>query len=412
MLIFSCETKTDIGYDILPDDDILDLNITDTTSIDVYTLLMDSLATDNVNTLLLGEYIDPIFGYSKASFVCQYGLVEYPYFTLDHTYSSVVLTLPLDTSIYGNIANVQNITIYRLENNLDEDATYFADHNPDEFTLGTIIGELSYTPNPTDTAIYIPLSQAFGEELFDLPTNAPDSIFNDSIFKADYFSGIYVKTESADKDAAIIKTAINTESVITVLAEKIDDSETVIDSFRITSNLSSNIRFNMFEHDYSTTSFYNQIDDETGEPDSVAYVQAMGGLRTKIIFPFIEDLKELGDIAIYRAELIINTESPSITDEANFPVIEDMLLAGYDPENEYYLLSEYISATGYIGVAINENSYSFDIAGYIRDILDRNIENNGLLLFAYSGSTNFGRTVITSGNHSNKMKLYITYAKL
>ncbi len=134
----------------------------------------------------------------------------------------------------------------------------------------------------------------------------------------------------------------------------------------------------------------------------------MGGLRTKIKFPFIKDLKELGNIAIYRAELVINTAPSSITDEANFPVIENIFLAGCTSENKYYLLQEY----GYSGVAINENSYSFDIAGYIRDILDGNIENNGLLLFAYSGNTNFGRSVITTGNHSNRMKLYITYAKL
>ena len=89
-----------------------------------------------------------------------------------------------------------------------------------------------------------------------------------------------------------------------------------------------------------------------------------------------------------------------------------MLLTGYDPENEYYLLPEYYSGNGYVGVAINEGSYKFDIAGYIRDILDGNLENNGLLLSAYSGSTNFGRSVITTGNHSDRMKLYITYAKL
>ena len=405
VLIFSCETKTDIGYDILPDDDILDLNVIDSTSIEVYTLLMDSIATDNVNTLLLGEYIDPIFGYTKTSFVCQYGLAEYPEYTSDYTIDKVVLTLTLDTisEHYGNSAGVQDITVYRLETVLDEDTTYFGNHDPSEFMTGTIIAEQEVSLDTVFNSIDITFNQTFADEF----STVPDSVSSDDDFK-NFLKGIYVNSEVQGNDGSIIKVDLRSESVITVYSS---DGE-ARDTFIISGNLSSNVRFNMFEHDYSMTTFYDQIGDETGEQDSVAYVQAMGGLRTKIKFPFIEDLKELGDIAIYRAELVINTESSSITDETNFPVIDNMLLTGYDPENEYYLLPTYASANGYVGVSINENSYSFDIAGYIRDILDGNIENHGLLLFAYSGSTNFERTVITTGNHSDRMKLYITYAKL
>ncbi|MCF6364990.1 MAG: DUF4270 domain-containing protein [Bacteroidales bacterium] len=404
--VTSCETKTDIGIDVLPEDDILDINIIDTTSIEVYTLLMDSMSTNNVGKLLFGEYIDPVFGYTKAGFVCQYGLVDDPKYTSSYSIDKVVLTLTLDTvtPYYGNISGVHNIKLYRIPVIIYEDSTYFADYDPVDFLDGTIIGQKAVNLDTINRTIDIELTQAFADEF----QSVPDDISTNDDFKS-FLKGIYVTSEIQDNDGTILKIDLREESVITVYSSL----GAVKDTFIVSADLSSNVRFNMFEHDYSTTSFYSQIGDETSLQDSVAYVQAMGGLRTKIIFPFIEQLNELGDIAIYRAQLVINTAPSSLTSEPDYPVIKDMMLAGYDPENEYYLLPEYTSATGgYIGVAVNENSYSFEIGGYIRDILDGKIENNGLLLFAYSGSSNFERSVITTGNHSDRMKLYITFSKL
>ena len=56
--------------------------------------------------------------------------------------------------------------------------------------------------------------------------------------------------------------------------------------------------------------------------------------------------------------------------------------------------------------------YRFDIANYIREIMNEDIQNKGLYLFPVTGSENFNRSVITSGRNSNRMKLIITYTKL
>jgi len=402
MLIFSCETHTELGYNILPEGDILDINISDTTSVNVYTLLMDSIATNNVSILLLGEYIDPIFGYSKASFVCEYGLAEYPTFTDSHTIDSAVLYLTKDTiNYYGNLSATHNITVYELNTSL-HDTAYFADHDPSDFLAGEIIGQKSYSPDLNDSIIAITLSSSFAQNF----QTIADVTTNDN-FK-DFFKGIYISSGVAGNDGAILKLNINPYSLIKVFFH--NDNDTSI--FNVTSNLTTNIRFNLFEHDYSSTDFYNNIGDETSAQDSVAYIQAMGGLRTKITFPSIEMLKDLGSIAINRAELVINTAPSLVTFDSDYPAIEAMILTAYDPENEYYLLPEYISGTSYKSVAYDDGSYKFDIAGYVRDILDGNVENNGLLLFSGSGSTTMKRTIITTGAHSNRMKLIISYTKL
>jgi len=405
LLIFSCETNTKLGYNILPEDDILNFKIIDTSSVKVYTLFEDSIATDKVNSLLLGEYNDPIFGYSKANFVCEYGIVEYPNFTTDYEIDSAILYLVPDTinlNHYGNFSQTQELTVYELENQLNDTITYYNNLNPIQFTTGRIIGEKSYIPNSKDTLVAIKLSEEFASMFKSLD----NSIQNDA-FKT-VFKGVYITSESTGNDGAIFKYKLNSESLIKVYSH-INETEYI---FKVSASLNSNIRFNLFEHDYSSTTFYSNIENETIEQDSVAYIQAMGGLRTKIKFPTINELKKLGKIAINRAELIIKTAPNLITYENDFSVNEKMILTGCSNESQYYLLPEYISGTTYRSVAYSDGSYKFDLAGYIRDIIDGNVENNGLFLFAGSASTSIKRTVITSGNHSNKMKLIISYTKL
>ena len=405
LLIFSCETDTKLGYNILPKDDILDFQIIDTSSVEVYTYLEDSIATDKVSSLLLGEYNDPIFGYSKASFVSEYGIVEYPSFTADYTIDSAILYLVPDTinlNHYGNLSNSQEIKVYEIKNSLNDTITYFNNFNPEDLD-GELLGVKEYSPSASDTLVAIRLQDGFA---LSFKTLASD-VSNDS-FK-DFFKGIYVTSETSGHDGAILKFKLNSESTIKVYSHLENGDEYI---FSISANLNSDIRFNLFTHDYSTTSFYNNIGNETIAQDTVAYIQAMGGLKTKIKFPFINELKKLDKIAINRAELIVPTANENITEEATFPVIENMVLTGISDDGKYYLLPEYISNNSYKTVSYTNSSYKFDIAGYIRDILDGNAENNGLFLFSGSGSTSMKRSVITTGNNSNRMKLVISYTNL
>ncbi len=414
MLIFSCQSKTNIGHGILPEDDIINAEIIDTFSLSVYTLSMDTINTSGVSELLLGEYTDPIFGYSKASFVCQYGLAEYPTFSQesDHVADSAVLTLILDTvnlNYYGNIETAHTIQVYRLEDDLDSDTIYYGNHDPSEFVTGTLLGETTLIIDPESDSVKITLNESLAEEFLD----AENDVFTSSENFINFFKGIYIKSECENNDGAILKFNICSESVLRIYFHY-DDGTTTGDGleFKVTPNVSSTVRFNMFEHDYTGVAFEENIDNEEDPQDSVAYLQTMGGLRTKINIPHIESLKDLGDIVIYRAELIIKTAPSEDFEESSYPAIEKLLLTGYSPEYEYYLLSEYISGTSYLGENYSDGEYRFDIAGYLQNIIDGSTENNGLYLFSAAGNKYFNRSVITTGNHSEKMKLYITYTKL
>jgi hypothetical protein len=75
-------------------------------------------------------------------------------------------------------------------------------------------------------------------------------------------------------------------------------------------------------------------------------------------------------------------------------------------------LSEYYTGASYLPTTLETDAYRFEIASYVKDVLDGTIENNGIWLFPYAASDNYSRSVITTGSHSDKMKLIISYVKL
>ena len=110
--------------------------------------------------------------------------------------------------------------------------------------------------------------------------------------------------------------------------------------------------------------------------------------------------------------MIINSAPTNISYETDFPAINKTLITGYVSETSSILIPDYITQSAYAGEIYTDGTYRYDIAAYIQNILDGTTENNGINLFPASDGNNFSRTVITTGNNSNPMKLVITYTKV
>ncbi len=69
-LFASCEKpENSIGLELQEGDDILGFFTSDTTTLKVSTLIEDSLKTDELTSVMLGNYNDPIFGRTLTSFI-------------------------------------------------------------------------------------------------------------------------------------------------------------------------------------------------------------------------------------------------------------------------------------------------------------------------------------------------------
>lgn len=408
----SCDKETDLGIDVQPESDRLYLTYTDTLEIKSFTASEDSLTSYSNSLNLLGSYVDPVFGIADASFLTQLRLSSNNV-TFDEnsdgglTADSIVLTLVLKET-YGNTSSSQNISVYRLNQSIYKDSTYYSDIQADNYYLTSdLIGTMSYIPANVDTLLKIKLDVSFAEMLLNQDTLTYTS--NETFLE--FFKGIYVKTDQATSDGAIACFDLLSDSSLVTLYYKDDAVNSEFD-FLINSYCA---RINSYQHDYSATVFSGNIDDATFQ-DSVIYLQGMGGVKARLIFPNINHWRGISNIAINKAELFVPIEmKESSLDDFDIPIdltvriINDDYTQQLVPDDPYYnSTNEYFNGT----YSSDEKAYRLNITRYFQQLINGSFSDNGLFLFPLEKRISPKRVVINSGQHSNNMKLLVTYTKI
>lgn len=411
----SCNEDQNFGLDILPDEDLLNTTISDTFEIEVYTVESEHLSTSNSTTLLLGSFIDPIFGGVKSSFAAQFYQVSYPSFPEDIVLKDIKLYLPLktDDEYLGDIFVPQEIFIYRLTETLNLDSVYYSDENPSDFYQDELIGQATITSTDFDTVLVITLNDELGMDFIQNEETYFYSGLDNSFY--DIFKGIYVTTNEQINDAAIYKIDY-TSSDFRMQIDYHRDSD--MDStyeyiFPVKTSsyygIDYSARFSIFEHDHTNATFYEQLANPFTIQDDLAYIQAMGGTKVRLNFINLSKLNEDNNIVINKAELVVKTDDGQ-TNQTN-----SLSIVGYTEDNKIVFFEDfYNSGTGdYYGAGYNEKNseYRFNLTRVVQGIMDNEEQDFDFYLVDKAASYDYNSTVITTASHENKMKLVITYTK-
>src|SRR5690554_3635590 len=141
----SCEKPEEsVGINLQPEEDIFGVGYTDTVTISLKTVEEDSLRADNITPGLIGAYMDPVFGLTKATHNTELRLTSNnPSFvreggTMDQVViDSVVLSLwyaappavPGSSDevspVYGGLGP-QHFQVFELDEYLSFDSAYYA----------------------------------------------------------------------------------------------------------------------------------------------------------------------------------------------------------------------------------------------------------------------------------------------
>ncbi|MFH0867608.1 MAG: DUF4270 domain-containing protein [Bacteroidota bacterium] len=416
----TCEKPSEVGLEIQPPGDKLDVVYCDTISLVTYTVLEDSIRTDETSNNLLGCYIDPVFGKNTSGFYTHIRLSSNaPAFGTNPVVDSLILSLEYK-SYYGDTLSPQWVKVYEIAEDFYKDSSYYS--NRELSITGDVLASKTFYPLPTDDVyiggdtlsaqLRIRLDTTFGHNILNAAAGSPQLTDNTGFLE--YFKGLYVTALPIGGTGCIMSfDLLSYLSNVTLYYHNADNDSLkyifVIDE--------SSARFNHFNHSnylYADPYLRSEIYGDTAKGDSLLYLQGMAGLKIRIQYPYLTDLVKNGRVAINKAELIIPVEDYNTSLE-DFVPPEKLVLIEEKDGNIRFLLDQYEGAAYYGGTYDATNKqYKFNIARHVQQVIDGIKENIGLSLVVYTADrpNKANRVVIKGSKRTENLRLLVTYTKL
>lgn len=437
----ACEEDEDsLGVEVLPKEDLISVkSVILLDDISSYTFNEELVKTDESSKSLFGNFNDGAFGNTTIDFATQFRLQFFPEYGENPAVDSINLILRY-RKVYGDTITPQTFRIYELESGLNIDADYTQDVDLKSMASSQLLGEISYTPKiATDslkTVIYqqiisIPLDVSLGEKI--LNADSLDLINNDVFLE--YFKGLYIESvrENTGEGSIVQLDAISSDGGILgsglVVYYKNDTLRSIIENdpevedssffmpFLVTEN---SARVNAMVHDYSGTPFEENLNSEL-EEDSLLYVQATGGLRSRILIDNLiswqdsitvsDDGTDTIPYGINKAELIFQVDTIASDIHNHFPPTQ-LLFTVLDEDGEEGLPIDYVFNPDYYGGGLRPDyTYHFNITQHLQEIINGKIGNHGFFLTPANKNNQANRVVLKGARSTTGVKLVITYSK-
>lgn len=429
-LVFTtaCNKDSDIGLDVVPQEDLIGLYTTDTMTLVTYTVVEDSLRTDESPTVVLGHCVDDEFGTSTCGVYSQFSIpnnlsgIDFldPCPSGGIVLDSCILMLAYKYDYYGDTSVQQTFSVFQMTDMIYKDSNYFSNQNRNYYP--SAIGSLTFSPQPRTSVnaegamqaahIRIPIDMNWANQVF---SQSGGTNLDGNTNWLQYMNGLYITPTGGGKSLMYF----SMQDTLTGLRFYYHTSCNDTTDFTFVVN-SSTAYYSRYTHDYSSApgELAAQLAD-TNYPGSVCFVQSNAGLKTRIKFPYLKSWYDnLGyPAAINKAELVI-FGIPDLDNPDNFPLNTRMFLTSIDSVKREHLLIDMFESNDYYGGSLNTttNVYKINIARYIQSTLTGDREENGLFLKEIFGTENGRRSTIGSGyplaDPSKRMYLRLVYTRI
>lgn len=415
-LFSACENTSTIGLEVDPSIAVHG------TLVDTITIRSETVAepvavtyggSGNLARYPLGFLTDPLFGTTDAALAMSVNLPSEAYdFGANPILDSAVLVLPYSTEFYGDSTSNYSVEVHQLSNNLAKQTSFPADasYSFDNLVLGSRSGRIYPTTpfkiydvinNAKDTLktvvpqLRIKLSTA---EIFGRLVNQSAATRKYNSYFNDMFKGLYVQMNKSNTSTpgGIMFFNFSASNANLALYYRKDNAanttgkDTIAVNFPIA--LPTNPVAAKVVHNYVGTAIESQLDNPATQY-AETYVQAMGGVRTKLSFPYLQLFSQsAGKIAINKAELVVDVKTGS--DILPFAAAPRLALYRYDiaeqrkniPDNDIGSSTTFgdprnvgqAAFGGYFNTATRQ--YVFVVTAYLQDLIDGKTTNYGTYL--------------------------------
>ncbi|MET7000800.1 DUF4270 family protein [Chitinophaga defluvii] len=415
----SCEKKGFTYDNIIATPDETNYTITDTLTVDMRTIQLDSVITSNQATLLIGQKQDPSFGKITAGTFFQ---LKLPANTLETKalYDSLELLIKPNGFVYGDSTTTQEIQVFPVLEKIQPSTDNYYLYNTSNFATGsTTLGTFNGIIRPNvDTLLHIKMSDAKGAEIFDLFKNKADEVSSQNNFQ-EYLQGLALQ---AGTNSTLVNGFQGSESTVIMRLHYHLDGLDVEKKYIDFTLYNPQVQFNRIQADRTGTALSSLapgvdglLSDATGNS---TFIQAITGVVTRIDIPYLKSLPAVSKyFKLIQASLVVAPIAGTYNDYQlpyrltlcaanNKNMVTDTLP---DPVNGYAQYGNLV-----IDNMLHEKTaYTYDITRYcINEINSTNYTTRGLVLIpsAYDARTRLDRTIIgDQKNKTNRIKIQVYY---
>ncbi len=372
-----------------------------------FTRSWDSVSTKNPSQVILGNYDDPIFGRTNASFFTRILLSKSsPDFGEGTICDSVKVRIAY-SSYYGVEGDDIDLKVYPL---LDEQVDSLSYYSNGTVNYGPAIADTMVVIGPRDT-VFNGVDTLVGFLSFDAdPAYFQTNIFDAAINGESHFAdnedfvkevpGLYFTDEGAGSSVAGYFNLDASGSLIQLYYHTgVDDTIAKVFNLTFGQNFGDpTLSYNLFSNDYSNAQFdLDMVDTLNGEV--LTYVQGGSGVRTELHFPDLDTLIGKG-YSINRAELSFDVLQGT-AGQYRFP---GSLILIQDLDTAQQLIKDYTSSVNPTGgtvarTDVREFNYTFNVTRMVHDFVNDREEILPILIAPSSSSGNLHRVVLGGGMH-------------
>jgi Domain of unknown function (DUF4270) len=416
--ISSCEKATiNIGNDFIANTPT-SLVFTDTLTTHISTIYVDSFATSAPPALLVGNYIDPLFGAVSSRSFLQVGLPTSTSIPAGSIYDSTEIILKFNKKYYyGDTTKPYTVTVNQLASPIsfppNQNTFYNKDslsYNPATLVLGST--QLpNIRPSILDTLAITLNGDTTGKDLFDKCVTGAVEIQNNPAF-LNYFKGLAISGNSSNS----LVGAFNDTVQMRLYYHTPGGSNYTYLSFTFINPFYefNNISVNRTGTAIAALSSTNKVlpSSATG---NAGYDQYITGSMVKISFPYLQNLLQLPNfVKIIKAQLLVKPVQNSFSGVYQLP--PQLILAQTDVTNFIgqeipggqtgNLFIDYLNGTA--------TGYTYDITGYLQNQIlipdQNNIYGYGLLVLPPNETDIINRVVIgdikQTQNYATLVQIY------
>ncbi|MBU2929410.1 DUF4270 family protein [Winogradskyella psychrotolerans] len=414
MVIISCSADAD-SESLVAGEDFTGTNIRvlsiDTFEVRLSTMKFDSITTSTSGRLLIGQYNDDDMGLITTSTNVQLSPSAY-YLDNDAVLDSVGLVLGYDTYYYNDTTQVATLNIHKLTDKMTTDDTYFYNTTETSYEETPLLTK-SYYPSPSKDSLFITLPYSFGEELFN---DIRENIITDQESLYQMLKGFTIMPSNAD-DGSIIGFSTDSDSSYLRFYYTIPDE---LETDEYTYDMTINTYYNHIESDVTGLPLEDITDQEfnltSTESGNISYNQAGTGYVTRIEFPTIKDLYNIGsEGTILDATLYIEPNTLSHSDIQ--PLSETLLLYTIDQNND--LASQISNSVDVVTATTTNEDSEFNQVAFTVPVIDfidlklneSPITEDALIMIPTDYNSTVNKIIFNDSQRSNfNTKLVITYA--